>query len=289
MKTIRVGSRESELAVAQARQVMASIQAACPGFRLELVTMKTTGDRILDRPLEAIGGKGLFVKELDQALAAGRVDLCVHSYKDMPVPENPELPVVAMSRREDPRDVLILPEGASQPDRSLPLGSSSPRRRAQLAELFPEWPCEVVRGNILTRLRKLDAGQYGGLVLAAAGLLRLGLESRISRVFTPEEIVPAAGQGALAIQGRAGDDYGWLEGVGDPDSRDAVKAERAFIETLGGGCSAPAAAYAIVSGNTLKIQGFCVDAQGKAYRAERQGTRENAQEIGMLMAREIYR
>ncbi|MCD8139936.1 MAG: hydroxymethylbilane synthase [Planctomycetaceae bacterium] len=287
MKIVRVGSRESNLAVAQAREVMAAVAAAHPGITLELVTMKTSGDRILDQPLEAIGGKGLFVKELDAALAEGRVDICVHSCKDMPVPDNPDLPVVAVSRRENPADVLVLPTGAQEPDFSRPLGTSSPRRRAQVPLCCPGWECRSVRGNLQTRLRKLDAGEFGGLILAAAGLNRLGLSERISRTFSLEEMVPAAGQGALAIQGRAGEEYSWLDAVDDLDSRDAVVAERSFIEKLGGGCSAPAAAYARVNRDSLSLVAFCVLPNGECRRGTRTGPRAGARDIGARLADEM--
>ena len=180
---LRIGSRDSLLAVIQSRLVMDALQAAHPGIELELVTMKTTGDKILDRTLDQVGGKGLFVKELDAALQAGRVDLTVHSCKDLPM-ELPEgLPIAAFLRREDPRDVLALPEGAAEWDVRLPAGSASPRRRVQLRELFPAAEVRPVRGNVQTRLRKLDEGGYGALILAAAGMKRLGLERRISRYF----------------------------------------------------------------------------------------------------------
>ena len=180
---IRVGSRESALAVIQSRMVMDAIRQAVPDAELELVTMKTTGDRILDRPLDQIGGKGLFVKELDHVLRDGRVDFTVHSLKDMPMDVPEDLPLAAFSRREDPRDVLVLAEGASQLDPSRPIGCSSRRRQLQLKALFPRMEVMPVRGNVQTRLNKLQDGEYSALVLAAAGLKRLGLEGRISRYF----------------------------------------------------------------------------------------------------------
>ena len=207
-RCIEIGSRESRLAVIQTRLVADYIENTLPEAEVRLLTMKTTGDRILDRPLEAVGGKGLFVKELDRALLEGRTELSVHSLKDLPMELPPELPILGFSRREDPRDVLVLPAGKTHWDRSKPLGCSSKRRILQLQRLYPEVEAALVRGNVQTRLRKLDEGQYGALVLAAAGLKRLGLEDRISRYFSTEEMVPAAGQGILAIQGRAGVDYG---------------------------------------------------------------------------------
>ena len=197
---IRFGSRESRLAVIQSRMVMDAVQAADPQAELELVTMKTTGDRILDRTLDQIGGKGLFVKELDLALREGKVDFTVHSLKDMPMQTPEDLPLVAFSKRADPRDVLVLPEGAAELDREKPIGCSSRRRQLQLQKLYPGFDIQPIRGNVQTRLRKLDEGQYCALVLAAAGLKRLGLEHRIHRYFSTEEILPAAGQAILAVQ-----------------------------------------------------------------------------------------
>lgn len=243
-KTLIIGSRESVLAVRQTQHVLDYLRSACPGLHCELRTMKTTGDRILEKRLDEIGGKGLFVRELDQALRDGRTDLSVHSLKDMPAEIPEDLPLIGFSPREDPRDVLVLPEGASAIDFSRPVGTSSRRRILQAKDLFPEARFESVRGNVLTRLRKLDEGQYGALILAAAGLRRLGLEKRISRFFSVEELIPSAGQGILALQGRRGEEYSCLRGFVCAESAAAAAAERAFIATLGGGCTAPIAAHA---------------------------------------------
>ena len=266
---------------------MDAIRLSRPDLTTELVTMKTSGDRILDRPLEAIGGKGLFIKELHEALQDRRVDVCVHSYKDMPVPDDPELPVVAVVRREDPRDVLILPPGADAIPAGRPIGTSSPRRRLQLSRLFPGRACEPVRGNVATRLRKLDAGEFGALVLAAAGIKRLGLWERVHSVFDADEMIPAACQGTLAVQGRAGEDYSWLADVDDDDARDASRAERSFVETLGATCASPVAAYARVAGSELRLSGLYVDGAGKFSRGVRIGDRTRAQAIGAELAREL--
>ncbi len=254
---------------------------------LKLVTMKTTGDRILDVTLDQIGGKGLFVKELDAALREGRIDLAVHSYKDLPVPDDPALPVLAASRRENPRDVLVIAEGRGEPDFSRPLGTSSLRRKLQAAELFPGWECVPVRGNIQTRLRKLDAGEYGGLLLAAAALLRLGLRERIYREFSEEEMLPAAGQGVLAVQGRAGEDYDFLRGANCPEAFLAVKTERAFVEALGGGCSAPIGAFAAVGNAGIRLRGLHVDAAGKLRRGEVTGKLDAAERLGVELAERL--
>lgn len=177
---LRVASRESRLAVIQSQQVMETLARLHPELELELVTMKTTGDRILDRTLDQIGGKGLFVRELDEALRSGRAELSVHSCKDLPMEEPADLPLLAFSCREDPRDALVLPQGVQTLDLTRPVGCASLRRTLQFQVLYPDARVEPVRGNVLTRLRKLDEGQFSALILAVAGLRRLGLEERIS-------------------------------------------------------------------------------------------------------------
>ena len=255
-RLIRIGSRDSKLALAQSRLVMKRIHKAHPELELELVAMKTTGDKILDKTLDQIGGKGLFVKELDRAQREGEVDFCVHSLKDVPM-ELPEgLPLVAYSRRANARDALVLPPGCAALAPGAAIGTASPRRAVQLAALFPKNPVKAVRGNVLTRLEKLDGGEYGALVLAFAGLSRLHMTGRVSRVFSTDEMIPAAGQGILAIQGRAGERYGFLTEVDDDFSRRAALAERAFVAALDGGCTAPTAAYAEIWGGQLKLIGL---------------------------------
>lgn len=285
--TITIGSRESALAIIQSQIVMSAIQAAHPDLTLELVTMKTTGDKILDRTLDKIGGKGLFVKELSAALREGRVDLTVHSCKDFPMEEDPELPLVAFSRREDPRDVLVLPAGQTEIDFSKPIGCSSLRRCLQFQALFPQALMAPVRGNVPTRLRKLDEGQFSALILAGAGLKRLGLEDRICRVFSPEEILPAAGQGILAVQSRSDFDLSLLSCVDDADSRDCALSERAFVHTLDGGCSSPVAAYATVTGETITIDGIYVDDENQLYRGTISGSRREGPALAAELARQL--
>ena len=263
---LRIGSRESRLAVIQSRMVMEAIAKAEPAAELELVTMKTTGDKILDKTLDKIGGKGLFVRELDQALREERVDFTVHSLKDMPMEVPEDLPLAAFSSREDPRDVLVLPEGTTEIDRSKPIGCSSRRRQLQLKKLFPDMAIEPVRGNVQTRLAKLEAGQFSALVLAAAGLKRLGLEERISRYFSVEEVLPAAGQGILAIQTRKGMNTDCLRLVQDKESACCARAERAFVRALNGGCSSPVAAHAVVERTLLTLTGFYVSADERIQR-----------------------
>ena len=277
---IRVGSRESRLAVLQAELLVEAVRAARPDIEWELVTMKTTGDRILDRTLDKIGGKGLFVRELDQALREGRVDVTVHSCKDLPMEEDPELPIAAFSRREDPRDALILPEGAAELDFSRPIGCASLRRKIQLQKLFPQASIEPVRGNVLTRLEKLDGGQFSALVLAAAGLKRLGLESRISRIFSADELLPAAGQGILAAQVRSGEDASWLAPFSDRESGVRARAERSFVKALDGGCSSPIAAFAVLEGETLTLTGMGAGGEKSALT----GPAGQPEELGRALA-----
>lgn len=259
MEQIRIGSRESRLAMIQSEMVRDHIRSVYPQIQVEIVPMKTTGDKILDRTLDKIGGKGLFVKELDLALREGRSDLSVHSLKDVPMEVPTDLPLLGFSGREDPRDVLVLPKGAAHPNPNLPLGCSSRRRIMQLHKLFPRAMVKTIRGNVLTRLEKLDRGEYGGLILAAAGLKRLGLAGRINRYFTVDEIIPAAGQGILAVQGRAGESFPCLEGFFHKESWYEAVCERAFVRALDGGCSAPIAAHAKVEGKRMKLTGFYYD------------------------------
>lgn len=289
MKKLVVGSRESRLAVIQSELAIQAIRACQPGLEVELLTMKTTGDKILDRTLDQVGGKGLFVKELDAALLAGRVDLTVHSSKDLPMETDPRLPLVAFSRRADPRDALVLPAGVTELDPAKPIGCSSLRRRLQLKALFPQMKTAPVRGNVLTRLEKLDRGEYAALVLAAAGLERLGLAGRVSRYFSVEEMLPAAGQGILAVQARADFDPACLREFHDPDSRDCLLAERAFVRALDGGCSSPVAAYATVDGEALTLTGLYVDSQGEARRQTISGPRGQGERLGAALAQDLRR
>lgn len=283
-----IGSRDSKLAVVQSQMVIGFLREAHPGSDISLATFKTTGDKILDRRLDQIGGKGLFVKELDAALRAGECDYTVHSCKDLPMEVPEDLPLTCFSAREDPRDVLVFPQGASEPDPSLPIGTSSRRREVQLRALFPEATFASVRGNLQTRLRKLDEGGYGALVLAAAGLKRMGLEERIGRYLEPEEVIPSAGQGVLAVQGRVDGNPALFEGFADPVVAVAVSAERAFVTRLDGGCSSPIAAHARVTGDEVELLGlyFDEDAQ-QAYRGRAQGPAADAVAIAEKLADEL--
>ncbi|HEX6747865.1 MAG TPA: hydroxymethylbilane synthase [Longimicrobium sp.] len=266
---VRIASRGSELALWQARAVEAAIRAASPELEVEIAVVRTTGDRILDVPLAKIGDKGLFTKEIDAALLAGDADLAVHSLKDVPTRVPDGLEIVAVSHREDPRDVLILPPGGRGTLATLAagarVGTSSLRRRAQLRALRPDLDVLDLRGNLNTRLAKLDRGDYDAILLAAAGVLRLGWEPRIAGYLDPAEWLPAVGQGALAVVARAGDERmrALLAGFDDPHTRACTTAERAFLAALEGGCQIPIGALASVDDEGLTLHGLVADVEGE--------------------------
>lgn len=272
----------------QTELVIDYIKRNHPQIQTELMTMETTGDKILNVTLDKIGGKGLFVKELDKALMDSRIDLSVHSLKDMPMEESEELPVVGYSIREDARDVLVLPKGKGSWDGRGIIGCSSFRRRIQGEKLFPDACFKSVRGNVLTRLEKLDKGEYDALILAAAGLLRLGLKERIHRYFTTDEILPAAGQGILAVQGRKGVDYSFMQGYGDKSVSYIARGERAFVRFLDGGCSSPIAAHGVVEGGRLLMKGlYYLEETGEYITGEMYGEIEEAENLGMKLAKHL--
>ncbi|MBS5931289.1 MAG: hydroxymethylbilane synthase [Clostridiales bacterium] len=286
-KRIRIGSRESRLAVVQSQIVIEAIRKAHPELELELVTMKTTGDKILHTSLDKVGGKGLFVKELDIALREGRIDLSVHSLKDMPMEIPEDLPLIGFSKREDPRDVLILKEGFQIEEGGI-IGSSSKRRVLQLKKLYPNLQFEMIRGNVQTRLRKMEDENYDGIVLALAGIKRLGLESIVTRVLTTEEMIPAAGQGILAIQGRKDFDYSFLDTFLNKESEIISTCERAFVTALNGGCSSPIAGYAQIQGNEIRLQGLYCEEDSEDIRiGSIHGEIEKAAKLGETLARQL--
>ena len=299
---IRIGSRESRLAVKQAEIIKDQIGKCDPSLTVEIITMKTTGDKILDRSLESVGGKGLFVKELDLALADGTIDLAVHSLKDMPMEESSEFPILAYSKREDPRDVLIYKsEGKEQREEGesilgrtgAVIGTSSKRRMIQIQKLYPNAVFQGIRGNIQTRLSKLNKEGYDAAVLAAAGVKRLNMESVIGRYFSVDEVIPAAGQGILAVQGRKEflkDTVKWRQYVDDEKSRVQAVAERSFIRVLDGGCTSPSAAYAKVKGNELELTGLYYNEESGQYFVEKASSCiEDAAGIGERLALKMKR
>lgn len=288
MRKLLIGSRESKLAVRQSQILMDSIQKYYKDIEVEMITMKTTGDIILDKSLDKIGGKGLFVKELDIALMEGRSDLSVHSLKDMPMETPDELPIVAYSKREDPRDALILPLECDELNTELPIGCSSQRRMLQMKRLYPDAKYNGIRGNVITRLEKLDRGEYSALILAVAGLKRLGIEHRISRIFSPEEMIPAAGQGILAVQGRRGEDYECLKQFHNEEAAFEAVCERAFVKALGGGCSSPIAAFARVEAEMITVTGLYYDEITADYiTGSLRGNKEEAKQLGEILANKL--
>jgi hydroxymethylbilane synthase len=266
-RRITIATRESALALWQAEHVRGRLTSRYHGTTVDLLGITTQGDRILDRPLAAIGGKGLFIKELETALRDGRADIAVHSLKDVPM-ELPEgFALAAISAREDPRDAFVsnrydalaaLPDGAI-------VGTSSLRREAQLRERHPRLRIESLRGNVHTRLAKLDAGRYDAIILAAAGLKRLGLGTRIRALIDPDESLPAPGQGALAIECRADrfDLLHALEALADRGTTLATAAERAFSRALGGSCQTPLAAFAEWEEGRLWLRGLVASRDGR--------------------------
>lgn len=273
-----IASRGSQLALWQAHWVQQQLAALGYSSRIEII--KTTGDKITDVPLAQVGSKGLFTKEIEEALLEGRADLAVHSLKDLPTELPAGLILAAIPAREDPRDALVgrrlaeLPAGAK-------LGTSSLRRAAQLRKIRPDLRIEPVRGNLDTRLRKLDDGQYDAIVLAAAGLNRLGWADRIAEILEPAIVCPAVGQGALAIETRAAGLPACQE-LNHPPTAWAVTAERALLGALGGGCQVPIGAYATVAGDWLSLQAVVVSPDGAGLvRHQSEGSAADARRIGL--------
>ena len=292
LKKIVIATRESQLALWQAEHVKARLMALHPGLEVELLGMTTQGDQILDSPLSRIGGKGLFVKELEVAMAEGRADLAVHSIKDVPMdlPEGFEL--AAISKREDPRDAFVSKKYPSL--EALPpggrVGTSSLRRQAQLRARLPHLNIDTLRGNVNTRLRKLDEGQYDAILLAAAGLKRLGFENRITAVLEPEESLPAVGQGALGIEIRSGNPElaALLAPLNDPETAACVLAERAMSRRLQGGCQAPIGGYAVVRDGRLFLRAFVADLEGiRFFRAVAEGPMDAPEHVGLAAAEDL--
>ena len=296
MNTLRLGSRGSQLALYQARLVAERIQAS-GGPACDIVVIKTSGDRLQEAPLSDIGGKRLFVKEIEDALASGDIDLAVHSSKDMPAALPDGLEVASVLEREDPRDALVLPVSpgsrTQNPQSSPRIGTGSVRRIAQLRQRFPTGEFVNVRGNLDTRLRKLDAGDYDLLVLAAAGLRRLGFGARISASVPIDECVPAPGQGIIAIEIRADDasTRSAVVRVNDPDASCALEAERALVTALGGGCQMPIGGIAQpVGGDDLELHAVVTSLDGaRVIRYKSVGTRGDAAALGRAVAEELFK
>lgn len=301
-RTFVIGSRGSKLAMWQAGWVKSRIEAAAAGgVEVRIEVIKTSGDALRDVPLTVIGGLGVFTKEIEQALLDGRVDIAVHSLKDLPTLTPDGLSLAAVTEREDARDALVLPaatsEGASASTDASPsinalpakpvVGTSSPRRMAQLKYLRPDVIIKDLRGNVDTRLRKLDGGDYDAIILACAGLRRLGLAHRISASVPVREMLPAVGQGALGIETRSDDDEtNRLAAVlNHTETRAACLAERALLRSLGGGCQLPIAAHAVVDGATLRVEGLVAEPSGsRVVRDFIEGHVDEAEALGERLA-----
>ncbi len=293
-KTVRIGTRKSKLALWQSNWVKARIESLNQGVVVELVKITTTGDKILDSPLSKIGGKGLFVKEIEAALLDGRVDIAVHSMKDVPAELPQGLTLCSFPRREDPRDVLISADGKplSQLKKGARVGTSSLRRAAQLLHLRPDLQVENLRGNVDTRLKKLAQGDFDAIVLAAAGLGRLGLSERATEYFSPETIIPAIGQGVLGLEIRADDveTARLLAPLNHHHTETAVKAERAFLKELEGGCQVPLAGHAKVDGQSVELLGMVGELDGsKLVRDSLVGRIQEAEKLGIELARRLLK
>ena len=293
-KRIVIATRESRLALWQAEHVRALLQALYPACSVELRGMTTRGDQILDRPLAKVGGKGLFVKELETALLDGSADIAVHSMKDVPMQMEPEFALVAIGAREVPLDAFVSSKYARLAD--LPpgavVGTSSLRREAQLHANFPHLTVTSLRGNLDTRLRKLDSGEYDAIILAAAGLKRLGLGERIRDVLPAEQSLPAAGQGAIGIEALATrpEVAAWLAPLNDAATAACVRAERAVSRALAGSCEVPLGAYAEFqsANNQLWLRGFVASPDGARFaRAEMSGDSSDPEALGNRLAVEL--
>jgi hydroxymethylbilane synthase len=289
---LRIATRKSPLALWQAEHVAALLRRAHAGLRVELEPMSTQGDRILDRSLAAIGGKGLFIKELEVALAEGRADIAVHSMKDVPAEMPPGFVIAAFLERADPRDALLCRRGDSLA--GLPagakVGTSSLRRRAQILATRPDVVIEPLRGNVGTRLARLEDGALDAIVLACAGLARLGLESHITTRLAPEALLPAVGQGAIGVECRSDDarTRALMSALDDDATRTALAAERAFAQTLGGSCQSPIAALARIEEDRLTLRGLVAEPDGsRLLRDSATGSRAQAAALGEELARRL--
>lgn len=290
--TLVVGTRGSRLAVWQAEWVQARLHEIAPEITVMLRRIKTSGDKILDVPLAAIGGKGLFVKEIEEALIGGNLDVAVHSMKDVPTVLPEGLEILCVPAREDPRDVLISRRARSldQLQKGARVGTSSLRRQAQLLHYRPDLRIQMLRGNLDTRLKKLQAGEYDAIVLAAAGLRRMGWINEVTEYLPTEVSLPAIGQGALGLEGRREDRFvrGLVGRLDHGPTRTAIMAERALLERLEGGCQVPIAAHATIKESTLVMDGLIASVDGRRLiRDTIQGPTSEARSLGVQLAEKL--
>jgi hydroxymethylbilane synthase len=291
MKSLRIGTRGSKLALAQTAWVKAQIEERYPNVRIETVLIKTSGDRFNETNIRAIGGKGLFTKEIEDALLSEEIDLAVHSMKDLPTELPAGLTVTAIAKREDPRDVLVSAHGTrlNQLSPGARIGTGSLRRTAQILHYRQDLSVMPIRGNVDTRLNKLDWGEFDALVMAAAGLKRIGREEKITEYISNEICLSAAGQGALGLESRQDDPIReQLSFLHDPVSFAEVSAERSFLQRLGGGCHVPVGASAIAEGEKLVLFGAIASPDGRSlYRGETSGSVVDANELGRELAERL--
>ena len=290
--TLVIASRESALALWQARHIQQQLAALYPRCQVSILGMTTQGDRMLGVPLAAIGGKGLFVKELETALAERRADIAVHSMKDVPMHLPDEFAIAAIAEREDPRDAFVsnLYRGLEAMPAGCRVGTSSLRRESQLRARFPQLEVGPVRGNVHTRLKKLDAGDYAAIILAAAGLKRLGLAGRITALLSPEQSLPAPGQGALGVEclAQRRDLLEWLAPLEHHDTAMCVRAERAFSRALAGNCNVPLGAFAQMAPEGLRLRGFVASRDGALMvSGQTDGAEAQAEMIGTRLAEQL--
>ncbi|THB80298.1 MAG: hydroxymethylbilane synthase [Desulfobacteraceae bacterium] len=288
-QTLKIGTRGSQLALWQANHIKSEIEAAFPDIPVEIVTIKTKGDQITDRPLAKVGGKGLFVKEIEQQLLEKKIDLAVHSMKDMPgeLPEG--LTIGAVPERENPFDVLIAQDNAQLSDfkPGARIGTSSLRRASQIKHIRPDLTILNIRGNLDTRIRKLRSGEYDAIILAAAGLIRLGQAGEISQYLTETQMVPAVGQGALCIEVRQDDKTiaPVMAALNDPDTQICVNGERSFLKHLGGSCHIPVACFGKLSDSRVILTGLVASEDGSTIISEQTtGAPEDAEQLGISLA-----
>lgn len=289
---IRIGTRGSKLALAQSRWVQGELQRLHPDASIELVIIKTTGDRFLDQPLSTLGGKGVFVKEIEDALQERSIDCAVHSMKDVPNQLAPGMVIAAIPRREDARDVWITPSGVSwqQLPAGARVGTSSLRRAALLRSLRSDLNIEPLRGNVDTRLRKVDAGEIDAIILAAAGLRRLGIERGDLHFLDTGDFLPAVGQGALAIETRSDLSAELVAGLEDRATRIAVTTERAFLDRVGGSCRTPIAAHAELADSTVCLRALIASPEAThIVRGEIMGPATAAAELGASLGQDLLR
>jgi len=290
-RTLKIGTRASKLALVQAEIVRSSLLALRPDLEIRLEHITTKGDVVQDRPLSEIGGNGLFVAQIEEALRLGNVDMAVHSAKDLSsvIPE--ELALAAFLPRVDARDVLISRDGSrlAELPQGARIGTSSPRRACQLRALRPDLAVLDIRGNVDTRLRKLTEGQYDAIILAAAGLERLGLLDRVTEWFSIDVMIPAVAQGTLAVQVRADDHFTHtlVSQLNDPSSAAAARSERAFLARIGGGCALPVGAYATIEGDAIRIIGMVGSIEGYVLRGDHVAATDEPERAGVALAEQL--